>query len=583
MMNSIAEEHKAKGNAALQANKLGEAIEHYTAAINADGSNHLYFSNRSAAYLKKGDHVHALEDAESCLGLKPDFAKGYSRKGAALHAAKRFNDSIAAYQDGLAKFPDDAGLKAGLASAQQEKERSSRPTGSPFGGGGNPMASLFGPNLMAQIAMDPNCRGHLNEPDFVEKIKLLQSNPNMLETMMADKRIMKVFQMVLGNLGMAMKTDEEDEEQESKPAYTTAPKPSADQRSAPVSEQMEVDEEEDLSDLPSDEAESRKKKKSAVAAKEKGNKLYSEKKFDEALVAYDEAIELDPTNMTFHSNKAAVYFTLNEWDKCIDTCEKALEIGKEYMAPFADRAKALTRCGKAWEKKGDLGKAIEMLQAAQLEFHDKATQRLLKTMELNKKKSDALAYQDDSLAEEHKLKGNEYFRNKDFAAAVREYEEAVKRSPKNAAIRNNLSAALCKIMDFNGAKREIEVALDLDPQYVKAWARKGDIEVVMKENHKAMESYKKGLMLDPTNTACKDGLRKVSQTINSSATEEEKKERAQHAMADPDIQNILMDPIIQQVLQDFQNNPKAANEAMRDASVRSKIEKLIASGIVQTA
>jgi tetratricopeptide (TPR) repeat protein len=57
--------------------------------------------------------------------------------------------------------------------------------------------------------------------------------------------------------------------------------------------------------------------------------------------------------------------------------------------------------------------------------------------------------------------------------AVREYEEAVKRAPKNAAIRNNLSAALCKIMDFTGAQRQIETALDLDPQYVKAWARKG--------------------------------------------------------------------------------------------------------------
>ena len=79
------------------------------------------------------------------------------------------------------------------------------------------------------------------------------------------------------------------------------------------------------------------------------------------------------------------------------------------------------------------------------------------------------------------------------------YEEAVKRAPKNAAIRNNLSAALCKIMDFNGAKREIEKALELDPQYVKAYARKGDIEFVMKEFHKSLESYQKGLDIDPEN------------------------------------------------------------------------------------
>jgi hypothetical protein len=34
---------------------MTEAIAQYTKAIDADGSNHVYFSNRSAAYLKKGE------------------------------------------------------------------------------------------------------------------------------------------------------------------------------------------------------------------------------------------------------------------------------------------------------------------------------------------------------------------------------------------------------------------------------------------------------------------------------------------------------------------------------------------------
>jgi len=147
-----------------------------------------------------------------------------------------------------------------------------------------------------------------------------------------------------------------------------------------------------------------------------------------------------------------------------------------------------------------------------------------------------------------------------------------------------LSAALVKIMDFNGAKRQIEEAIELDPKYVKAWARKGDIEVVMKENHKAMDSYRKGIEIDPTNSACKEGLRKVTAQVNMGAanmSEEERKERAEHAMADPEIQSILQDPMIRQILQDFNENPNAAQAAMRDAGVRSKIEKLVASGILQ--
>jgi len=79
-----AEQFKAAGNAALQSNNLTEAIENYTKAINADGTNHVYYSNRSAAYLKKGDGNNALEDANSTIAINPEFSKGYSRKGGEL-------------------------------------------------------------------------------------------------------------------------------------------------------------------------------------------------------------------------------------------------------------------------------------------------------------------------------------------------------------------------------------------------------------------------------------------------------------------------------------------------------------------
>jgi stress-induced-phosphoprotein 1 len=317
----------------------------------------------------------------------------------------------------------------------------------------------------------------------------------------------------------------------------------------------------------------------------KGNDLYKAKQFEDALAAYDEAIALDPTNMTFLSNKAAVYFTTKQYDECIAACAQAVEVGKENRAPFEDRAKALTRSAKAHQKKGDLAGAIEMCQQAQLESYDKATERLLKTIELDKRKADTIAYQDEDLAEAAKQRGNTHFRNKVWGDAVKEYEEAVKRAPKNAPIRNNLSAALCKVMDFNGAKREIEKALDLDPKYVKAYARKGDIEVLMKENHKAMDSYRKGLELDPTNATCKEGLRKVTAMVNygqANMTEEEKKERAEHGLADPEIQAILQDPVMRQVLNDMSENPSAGQKAMSDPGMRAKLEKLIAAGVLQT-
>ena len=130
------------------------------------------------------------------------------------------------------------------------------------------------------------------------------------------------------------------------------------------------------------------------------------------------------------------------------------------------------------------------------------------------------------------------------------------------------------------------VALELDPKYIKAWARKGDIHVLMKENHKALEAYRKGLALDGNNAACKEGAMKVTRMVNmgSQNMTEEEKGRARTAWPTPRAKiHILQDPVIRQVLQDFNENPAAAQQAMRDVTVSSKIEKLIAAGVLQTA
>lgn len=119
------------------------------------------------------------------------------------------------------------------------------------------------------------------------------------------------------------------------------------------------------------------------------------------------------------------------------------------------------------------------------------------------------------------------------------YEEAIKRDPSEASYHNNLAATLSKVMDFQGAKREVDKALELDDKYVKAWARKGDIEFLMKEFHKAMESYQKGLAIEPNNRLCTEGMQKTVLEINkgsSQMSDDEQRERAAHGMADPEIQ-----------------------------------------------
>jgi stress-induced-phosphoprotein 1 len=65
------------------------------------------------------------------------------------------------------------------------------------------------------------------------------------------------------------------------------------------------------------------------------------------------------------------------------------------------------------------------------------------------------------------------------------------------------------------------------------------------------------------------------------ATEEEIKDRQARGMADPDVQNILMDPIMRQVLDDFQTDPRAARHHLQNPEIHRKISKLVSAGIIQ--
>lgn len=554
--NEKAAQFKDQGNKFLQAKQFDEAIRCYTEAINLNPHDHVFFSNRSAAYLSKGDADHALIDAERCIKLNSTWPKGYSRRGAALHAMRKYDEAVSAYEEGLKHAPTDQGLKDGLAEVHRAKESSAN---------SNPMGGLFGPQMLAKLVGHPKFGPKLADPTFMAKLKMAQSNPQLL---MSDPEMMEVLQVLLGIGGEG-----------DGPSPFSNPESAPPAREAPKKPEPKPEPEVELTE---EEKAAKKVRDESNAIKERGNNLYKAKQFTEALAAYDEAFAHDQTNLMILNNKAAVYIEMGDTDKAFETCNLALEKAPSVKLPFDDRAKIYQRMAAAHLKKNDVQAAIQAYGKAQMEKYDKAIERKIKNLELEQKKLLQQQYINPELGAEAKERGNTAFREGNFPLAIQEYEEACKRDPKNAAYHNNLAAAYLKMGVFNDAKREVELSLELDRTYVKAWAKKGDIEFFMKEYHRALDSYKAGLQIDPENALCKQGLTKTMAKIQeANMTGDMDKERAAHAMADPEIQSILMDPTIRQVLQDFQENPKFAQQAMGDPDIRRKIEKLIAAGVLQ--
>lgn len=529
---------KEKGNSALQDKRFEEAIKYYTEAIALDANNHVLYSNRSAAYAKAGQYEQALADAEKTVNLKPDWAKGYSRKGSALAYLGKLDASIKAYKTGLQLDPNNEQLKNSLFEVKVQKREA---TANPFNT----------PDLFVKLANDSRTKGYLQDPEYLKLLEELRSSPQALATKLQDTRALVTLWVLLG-----INTDVDE------PMETDPPEPPKPKQESPKPEKKEED-----NLLP--------EKKEALNEKQLGNEAYKKKNFEEALQHYNKAVELDPTEIIYLLNIAAVYFEQKEYDKCIAQCEKAIEVGRENRADFKLIAKAFTRIGHAYKKMGNWKQAKVYYEKSMSEHRTPEIKTLLSDIDKIIKEEERKAYIDPVKAEEEKELGNQKYKDGDYPAAIKHYTEAIKRNPDDPKYYSNRAACYTKLAAFDLGLKDCEKCVEIDPKFIKGWIRKGKILQGLQQQGKALTAYQKALELDPSNSEALEGYRSCAVSVSSNPEEVRKR-----AMADPEVQSILRDPAMRLILEQMQSDPRALQDHLKNPDIAAKLQKLLESGLI---
>jgi stress-induced-phosphoprotein 1 len=577
---------KDQGNKAFSAKDYDKAIELFTAAIAIDPSNHVLFSNRSAAKAGKKQWAMALEDAEQCIKLNQSWSKGYARKGAALHGAKRFDEAIEAYEAGLT-LEDSPALRKGLQEVKDAKERDvSEPLG---------LGKMFAdPNLIGKLATNPRTQKHLADPAFMQKLKLFQQNPALASSaLQSDPRMIDVLGVAMG---IDMQGFSPDDGFDGLPPGYTPPSPRARPPRSPSASTSKTPpapapapappapEPEDV-EMTDEDAEEAKAKADALAAKAQGAEHYKAQRFSEAAEYFKKAWDLWPKDITFLGNLGAAYLEAKEYDQCIATCELAVEEGRGLRADYKIIAKIFGRIGTAYTAKNDLVSAKKYFQKSLSEHRDATILAKLQATEKAIAESERQAYIDPAKSAIAREEGNAAFKNGDFAKAVKLYEESIKRDPSDARGYNNRAAAYMKLMALAEALKDADKAIEVDPAFVKAYIRKATILQTMREYSKALEALQAASSVDTANAHAQEIQAqefKIQQALFTQRADETEEQTLERAMKDPEVAQIMGDPVMQQILQQAQGNPGALQDHMKNPVVRQKIMKLINAGIIKT-
>jgi hypothetical protein len=177
------------------------------------------------------------------------------------------------------------------------------------GPGASGLANFFkDPNLLGRLATNPRTKAHLSDPSFLQKIKFIQQNPRLADSMLSqDPRMIDVLGVLMGidMQGFARKEGSD----ELPPGMTRTdppPAPAASASSSPppatsTPSSSKVEEAEDVA-MEEEDDEEAKAKKEAEAEKAEGAKAYKAKNLKDAAVHFSKAWDLWPKDVTFLTN-----------------------------------------------------------------------------------------------------------------------------------------------------------------------------------------------------------------------------------------------------------------------------------------
>lgn len=117
---------------------------------------------------------------------------------------------------------------------------------------------------------------------------------------------------------------------------------------------------EEETDDTDEEIENERRLQQALLEKDKGNTLFKEGKFEEAINCYTAGINFDPTNAILPANRAMCLLKLQRYGAAEADCNQALSLDGSYTKAYLRRGAARFQLGRVQEAESDYRKVLKL-------------------------------------------------------------------------------------------------------------------------------------------------------------------------------------------------------------------------------
>ncbi|KAJ9464358.1 Protein STIP1-like protein [Diplonema papillatum] len=271
-------------------------------------------------------------------------------------------------------------------------------------------------------------------------------------------------------------------------------------------------------------------KQRALTFKDEGNAFFAKKQYRDAHLMYSRAIELDPSNYTFYSNRSGALVLMERLDEAIHDAQITTKLNAKFAKGWGRLGTALSQAGRFEEAVPAYEKAVG-LDPASKDYKDSLAAAKLKAV-----RGQGIAGENTKKAfyvEKHKAQGLREFQAGNYVSAARYFTQALEIDPLGHVLLSNRAAAynkqaaapatpLSKAPEiYRQALADAERCIQLAPTFGKGYVRKGAALYGLTKFREARDAYQAGLAQEPGLVHLKDGLKAVEDILKDIEAEEQ--------------------------------------------------------------